>query len=172
MNFIKEVFKKLLITAIVGAVILAFVHYKDHYLEQGTSDMEMLNSVTLEKETQGEKIMEKETNENSSVSIEEQVQKNLQSSQAEPPLVMKVEKPYEEVEVHNSVEDIESIKGKEIIKYREVTQEPSVTQLESQTNKKIITDESVAQQQSFDEFKSSVKSRAQNAFDELDRETE
>jgi hypothetical protein len=50
MGFIKTVFKKLLIAAVTGAIILAFVYYKDSYLEKGNSDMQLLNSVTLEKQ--------------------------------------------------------------------------------------------------------------------------
>jgi len=50
MNFIKEVLKKLFLAAITGVIILAFVYYKDSYLEEDTSDMEILKSVSLEKE--------------------------------------------------------------------------------------------------------------------------
>lgn len=54
MGFIKSVFKRLLIAAVTGAIILAFVYYKDSYLEKGNSDMQLLNSVNVQKQSQEE----------------------------------------------------------------------------------------------------------------------
>jgi len=193
MHFIKEVLKKLLIAIVTGAVILAFVYYKDHYLEQGNSDMEMLDSVTLEKKTQDEKIIEKKTDTTSAVGKEVKVEQNSKSDQDEPPLAIEVEKPYKEPEVQATqqekaltkeetpapAEETVTIKEKkveskkveeelenEMKQYRESPQEVSI--LSSQNS---VSQKKQQQQDSFDEFKSSVKSRAQSAFDELDNET-
>lgn len=54
MSFFKEVFKKLLIAAVSGALILGFVYFKDNYMEEGNSDMEELQAVSIEKEPKKE----------------------------------------------------------------------------------------------------------------------
>jgi hypothetical protein len=90
MNFIKEVLKKLLIAVITGAIILGFVYYKDNYLSQESSDMEMLQSVTLEKEEKTEKVVKNE--------IEEE------------PLSIEVEVPEVTIETENTIVKTEKFK--------------------------------------------------------------
>ena len=51
MGFIKQIIKKLFLAGISGAMILGFVYLKDNYLEEGNSDMEVLNQTSVVKQT-------------------------------------------------------------------------------------------------------------------------
>lgn len=57
---IKAVFNKLLIAAISGALILAFVYFKDNYLSEGDKDAELLNEVTYTQDVKPENTKENE----------------------------------------------------------------------------------------------------------------
>lgn len=91
MSFFKEVFKKLLIAAVTGGLILGFVFVKDSYLEEGSTDTEMLQATSIQKESKVEKVQSKETKK------EEVVKKEV------PKMVIEVEEP-EEVEVVKTIE--------------------------------------------------------------------
>lgn len=164
MGFIKEVLKKLLIAAITGALILAFVYYKDHYLEQGNSDMEMLQSVQVEKQEESTPVavQEQQTNEINQVQ-EKVVVEQEPVQQEEPPLVIEVEKPQESIPV--IAQEVES-QPQEII-------EPQQQQVQEIVEQKSIkTTEPTVEKDSFEEFKSSMDyGSKKSAFDELDRET-
>lgn len=60
MNFIKEIFKKVLIAVVVATVTLVIVYFRDDYLKEDTTDMELLHSTEISKEVKQEEIKPKE----------------------------------------------------------------------------------------------------------------
>ena len=114
MNFIKDVFRKILIALVSGAVILAIVYYKDKYLEEGNSDMEMLNSVTLEKE-----------------SVSKPTQNKVTYEEPEP-LTIEVENPNENEITITKTEDIQPTQNQhDIVKNEQPSTEQSFDEFKS-----------------------------------------
>jgi outer membrane biosynthesis protein TonB len=88
MEIIKGIFKKLLIAAITGAIVLAFVYFKDKYLSKGDTDPEILQEITHTKESKKEPTQEPVATPAKTEPIQEEPTK----------IVVEVEKPTLEVQ--------------------------------------------------------------------------
>lgn len=139
MSFFKELGKKILIAAIIGGLTLLAVYYKDNYLEEGSDDLEILETTSIAKDDPIEKKVVTKPN------VETVTEPIIQEE------IVEIEEPHSKPEPEETI--VEKTEEK-------IIQKPK---------KKHISE------MSFEEYAQSMQSKSTNAddaFSELERETE
>jgi len=160
MSILKSIWQKLIVAAVSGILIMVFVYFKDKYLAQDDSDVEILQEITHSK-----------------------AQKATTPAIVEEPKAIKkeiikektiVKEDIKKIEAEDKTEDEEAVEIEVVVPDEEIVEkhdDPVAVKEEIITKKETTTYDN--SEQSFEDFQNSMTfpSSQKDAFDELDSET-